>query len=108
MFITFLQLMIRKRLGSISNKLLRSFSKRFLLSHGWALERIHDLEPLLNEALTFDTSLEAYRSVVQKITGMYFVERYPLMLEAGLSEKDVADALEQVTGLLDAIRDYLK
>jgi len=83
------------------------FLKAFLLSRGWALQRIHDLEPLLNEALAFDTSLEQYRDVLQRITGLYFVERYPLMLDAGLSEKDVAEALKRVDGLLDSIRQHL-
>ncbi len=35
--------------------------KAFLLSKGWDLERTHDLEALLNEALTHDPSLEQYR-----------------------------------------------
>ncbi len=83
------------------------FLKAFLLSNGWGLQRIHDLEPLLNAAVAFDGSLEQYRGVLQRITGLYFVERYPLMLEAGLSEKDVADAFQEVSGFLDAIRKHL-
>lgn len=83
------------------------FLKAFLLSHGWQLLRIHDLEPLLNAALPFDGSLERYRGVLQRISGLYFVERYPLMLEAGLSEKDVDDAYQEVSSLLDIIRKHL-
>ena len=94
--------------GFYLQQAVEKFLKAFLLSRGWALQRIHDLEPLLNEGLAFDSSMEKYRSVLQKITGLYFVERYPLMLEAGLSEKDVVDALQQVTGLLDTIRSHLK
>ncbi len=84
------------------------FLKAFLLSNSWTLQRIHDLEPLLNAALVFDPSLEQYRGVVQRITGLYFVERYPLMLDVGLSEKDVAEAYSQVSGLFDAIRHHFK
>ncbi len=94
--------------GFYLQQAVEKFLKAFLLSHGWALQRIHDLEPLLNEVLAFDASFEEYRSVLQTITGLYFVERYPLMLEAGLSEKDVADALQQVNGLVEAIRSHLK
>jgi len=34
------------------------FLKAFLLSRGWRLQKIHDLEALLNEALKFEPSLE--------------------------------------------------
>lgn len=80
------------------------FPKAFLLSKGWRLQRIHDLEPLLNAALPFDSSLEQYRLTLQRITGFYFVEPYPLMLESGMTEKDVRDALADIDGLAGTIR----
>ena len=84
------------------------FLKAFLLSKGWHLQRIHDLEPLLNAALPYDSSLEQYRLTLQKITGFYFVERYPLMLESGMTEKDVRVALADVDGLAAAIRTLMQ
>lgn len=51
------------------------FLKAFLLRNGWKLQRIHDLEALLNETLIYNNSYEQYRSVLQKISGFYFVER---------------------------------
>jgi len=77
--------------------------KAFLLHNGWKLERIHDLEALLNAALMYDPSLEPYRAVCQKITGFYMVERYPFMSERGLTEVDVRGSLEQVAGLMDKL-----
>lgn len=82
------------------------FLKAFLLSNGWQLKRIHDLEPLLNEALLFDASLEQYRAVIQKISGFYFVERYPFILETGLTEEDVQKAFTHVEGLIEVIRSH--
>ena len=81
--------------------------KAFLLTKGWQLQRIHDLEPLLNEALAYDDSFEQYRAVLQKITGFYFVERYPITLDAGLTEEDIRTALNQVKSLVDSLRTYL-
>lgn len=78
--------------------------KAFLLSKGWNLERTHDLEALLNEALTHDPSLEQFRLACQKITGFYFVERYPFITEAGLTEDDVRDSLTQIKGLIEKLR----
>jgi len=80
------------------------FLKAFLLSKGWKLERIHDLEALLNAALAHDPSMEQFRLACQKITGFYFVERYPFIIEASLTEDDVRSALDQVGGLIERIR----
>ncbi len=80
------------------------FLKAFLLSKGWRLQRIHDLEALLNSALVYDPSLESFREACQRITDFYIVERYPLIIEAGLTEKDVSDALHQVSGLIEKLR----
>ena len=40
--------------GFFLQQAVEKFLKAFLLSKGWELERIHDLEVLLNEALVYD------------------------------------------------------
>ena len=82
--------------------------KAFLLSKGWQLERTHDLEALLNAALPHDETLEEYRSACQRITGFYFVERYPLLTESGITGEDVRGALEQVRPMIGELRGLLK
>jgi HEPN domain-containing protein len=93
--------------GFYLQQCLEKFLKAFLLKNGWQLQRIHDLEPLLNEALNYDRSYEKYRSVLQKITGFYFVERYPFTLDAGLTAEDIRLALDEVKPLIDSLRDQL-
>jgi HEPN domain-containing protein len=93
-----------KRLASFFSKRCQKFLKAFLLSKGWRLERIHDLEALLNAALVHDPSLEQFRPPCQKITGFYFIERYPFIIEASLTEDDIRSALEQVSGLIEKIQ----
>ena len=90
--------------GFFLQQAVEKFLKAFLLSKGWELERIHDLEVLLNEALAYDPSLEPFRAVCQKITGFYFVERYPFVVEAGLTTEDVRTSMEQVRGLIERLR----
>jgi len=90
--------------GFYLQQAVEKFFKAFLLFNGWQLERIHDLESLLNAALVYAPSLEQFRSACQKITGFYFVERYPFIAESGLTEGDVRDSLEQIRGLIEKLR----
>jgi HEPN domain-containing protein len=90
--------------GFFLQQAVEKFLKAFLLSRGWQLKRIHDLEALLNEAMVHMPFLEEFRSSCQRITGFYLVERYPFMMEAGLTEADVRDSLEQVRGLIERLR----
>ncbi len=80
------------------------FLKAFLLSKGWKLERIHDLEALLNAALVHDPSLERFRTACQTITAFYFLERYPLVTDVAFTENDVRSSWEQVRELIEKVR----
>ena len=90
--------------GFYLQQAIEKFLKAFLLSNGWKLERIHDLEALLNDALVYNSSLDEFRSACQKITAFYFVERYPFVMETGLTEEDVRGSREQVQLLIEKIR----
>jgi HEPN domain-containing protein len=90
--------------GFYLQQAIEKFLKAFLLSNGWKLERIHDLEALLNDALAYDSSLDEFRSACQKITAFYFVERYPFVTGTGLTEEDVRSSQGQVQLLIEKIR----
>ena len=83
------------------------FLKAFLLSKGWKLKRIHDLEILLNAALPHDPSLEQFRTVCQRITDFYAVERYPFLAKAGLTLEVARAARARVWPLIEALRKAL-
>jgi HEPN domain-containing protein len=70
-----------------------------LLSQGWRLRRIHDIEALLNEAIPYDKRLERCRSLCQQVAGYYLIERYP-MFEEGPSRADVEEAYRQTKALV--------
>jgi HEPN domain-containing protein len=59
---------------------------------------------LLDDAVAYDSSLEKYRTVCQKITLYYFVERYPVVTETGITKDDVTSSLEQVENLIIKLR----
>jgi HEPN domain-containing protein len=90
--------------GFYLQQAVEKFLKAFLLSKGWQLQRIHDLEILLNAALAYDPSFESYRSACQKITGFYTIERYPFVTETGLTQDDVRNSLKHVEELIRKVR----
>lgn len=90
--------------GFCLQQAVEKFLKAFLLSKGWRLRRIHNLDALLDDAITYDASLEEFRSVCQKISAFYFVERYPFLVETGITEQDVRASFEEVTGLVERLR----
>ena len=90
--------------GFCLQQAVEKFLKSYLLSQGWQLRRIHNLDALLDDAVTYDVSLEEFRSVCQKISGFYFVERYPFVLEAGITEEDICTSLEQAKELIRKLR----
>lgn len=90
--------------GFYLQQAVEKFLKAFLLAKGWKLERIRDLEALLNDALAHDPALDEFRSACQKITAFYFVERYPFVTGTDLTEDDVRSSREQVQPLIEIIR----
>jgi HEPN domain-containing protein len=90
--------------GFYLQQAVEKFLKAFLLAKEWKLKRIHDLESLLNEALRYIPSLERFRSVCQKITGFYSIERYPFITPTGITEDDVRTSLEQIKEFIEKLR----
>ncbi|MDP2603496.1 MAG: HEPN domain-containing protein [Deltaproteobacteria bacterium] len=80
------------------------FLKAYLLSKGWKLRRIHDLEALLDDAMAHDPSLDQFRNSCQKITNYYVVERYPLAVEVEFTADEVRTSLESAGQLIEKLR----
>ena len=82
---------------------IEKYLKGFLLAKGWRLQRIHDVEALLSDAVRFDPSLGRYRALCQQVAGYYVVERYP-MFDEGPSANDVRGAFVRAKELVTALR----
>ena len=74
--------------------------KAVLLSKGWRLRRIHDLEALLDDASERDPGLEQFRTICQRVTGYYLIERYPLAGVVGPTVDEVSASMESARPLL--------
>ncbi len=85
---------------------IEKFLKGFLLSKGWKLRRIHNLEALLDDAIPYSESLENYRKDCQKISAFYFLVRYPTV-EIAIGKKDIEDTLKNIQGLVLDIRSLM-
>jgi HEPN domain-containing protein len=90
--------------GFCLQQAVEKFLKAFLLSKGWRLRRIHNLDALLDDAITYDASLEKFRSVCQKISAFYFLERYPFLVETGITNEDVRASLDEAKELVENLR----
>ncbi|MCZ7542586.1 MAG: HEPN domain-containing protein [Anaerolineae bacterium] len=90
--------------GFCLQQAVEKFLKAFLISQGWELRRTHDLEALLDDVSAYETSLVSFRDVCQRITAFYFAERYPLIMETGITEENVRASLEQVRALVEWLR----
>lgn len=90
--------------GFCLQQALEKFLKAFLLSKGWTLRRIHDLEALLDDAIVYDQGLGRFRSVCQQVTNYYTVNRYPLPAASGPTEAEIRRALEAAAELVDSLR----
>jgi HEPN domain-containing protein len=53
------------------------YLKGFLIHKGWGLKKIHDLELLVTEAISFDDEFQKYLDFGRKLTAFYYEEQYP-------------------------------
>ena len=90
--------------GFYLQQAVEKFLKAYLLSKGWQLQRTHDLEALLSDAVSYDHKLEPSRQACAKISGFYLLDRYPLALETTLMEEEVRQARADVQGLIEKLR----
>ena len=87
---------------------LEKYLKAYLLSKGWELKRVHDLEILVNEAAQLDKRFAGFQEVCGKISGYYLAERYPMLSEFSLTLDEVRESRDQVKPMVDFISRTLR
>lgn len=80
------------------------YLKGYLLSKGWELKRVHNLETLLNETIIYDSSFEEFRAACQKITQYYVEERYPFTVGSELIQDEIKESLAIAERMIKKIR----
>ena len=84
------------------------YLKGYLLSQGWELRRIHNLETLINEAIVYNPFFEKYRLPCRKITEYYVEERYPMIVSSELTKEEIEESLAIAERLIEKIRNLVK
>jgi HEPN domain-containing protein len=93
--------------GFCLQQAVEKYLKALLISHGWKLQRTHNLEVLLDAATAYAPDLEDFRAVCQVITLYYMAERYPSSRMAGLTQEEIQRSLNTVQGLIDRVRELV-
>lgn len=85
--------------GVLLQQALEKYLKGYLISRGWRLAKIHNLEDLLDEAVKHNKKYEKFYDLVTIITGYYFEEKYPF----GKSEVSLEEIKKQMPEVKDLI-----
>jgi HEPN domain-containing protein len=81
------------------------YLKGFLISTGWPLRRIHDVEILVQEAIARDADFAPFLASCQRITEYYIETRYPIGIHTLLQPETVQADLKTTRTLSELIRD---
>lgn len=84
------------------------YLKGYLLSEGWELRWIHDLEILLNEVIRYNPSFKEFMTACQKITQYYVEDRYPLMVTSELTESEIKESLTVAENIITKIKQLVE
>jgi HEPN domain-containing protein len=77
------------------------YLKGYLLSKGWPLKRIHDLEVLLNEAINYNAQLQDYLDACIMTREFYVEERYPFITESlPLERQELEEIIQAIRKMI--------
>jgi HEPN domain-containing protein len=89
--------------GYFLQQSLEKYLKAFLLEKGWKLQKIHELDALLDEAVKHNEDLESYRDLCERVSGYYFTDRYPALVDTGLTCEDIEKDVEKARRFIKAL-----
>lgn len=81
--------------------------KAFLLKGGWALERTHDLNQLLAEAVKYKLELESFRALC-KPANAFLMARYPVTLAQPPTKDELEQLLPQAQALFQQVESAIR
>jgi HEPN domain-containing protein len=67
------------------------------------LRKIHTLHDLLSDATTYHSTLGAFRTLCERVSGYYFIDRYPPLVPSGLTCEDVEKDVDEAERLIQTL-----
>jgi HEPN domain-containing protein len=90
--------------GFFMQQSLEKYLKAFLLHHGWKLKKIHNLYTLLDDAIKHRPTLEKYRGLCERVSGYYFSERYPALIDSELTCEDIEKDINEAEKFINELK----
>ena len=84
------------------------YLKGFLIYKGWGLKKIHDIELLITEALSFDARFQTYLNLGRELTAFYYEERYPPGPITSYSKEEIEEILGEAEEIIDKLKERIK
>jgi HEPN domain-containing protein len=84
------------------------YLKGYLIYKGWKLKKIHDLEMLITEAVTFDVEFQKYLDFGRKLTAFYSEERYPPGPITSYSKKETGEMLKTAEEIINRSKEGIE
>ena len=84
---------------------IEKYLKGYLLSKGWKLHKIHDLEVLVSEATRYDKTFTKYLDLARVISAVYVESRYPAGPPKEYSNEKISEWLELTDKLIFVIKE---
>ncbi len=84
------------------------YLKGFLIFKGWELKKIHDIELLITEVISFDVGFQKYLDFGRKLTTFYYEERYPPGPISSYSREEVGEMLETTEEIVNRLKECMK
>lgn len=82
---------------------LEKYLKGYLILHGWKLQKIHDLIPLLAEASKHNSALQEFEEDLRRISEYYFHARYPGRMAIDYPREEIKKSLDTASALIDVL-----
>jgi len=76
------------------------YLKGYLLSKGWKLKKIHELEQLLNEAMVYEKRFQRFLHLCQVLTEWYVETKYPFRIRTRIKNTETKRYLQKTKKLV--------
>lgn len=84
------------------------YLKGFLIYKGWGLKKIHDIELLITEAMSFDDKFQKYLDLGRELTAFYYEERYPPGPITSYSKEEIEETLGVAEEIINKLKEGIK